>query len=157
MNSPRSVKRLPTAAELMARVPLSEGGEQRVQRDRAEVRAVLAGADARFLLVVGPCSAWPAEAVLEYAARLATLERRVRDALKLVLRVYVQKPRTSRGWTGPVNQPDPFAPADIDAGMVYCRRLMVQAIEMGLAIADEALFTHNARGFPDLLSWIAIG
>jgi 3-deoxy-7-phosphoheptulonate synthase len=157
MNFLRSVKRLSTADELIARFPLSSEASARVERDREEVRAILAGADERFLLVVGPCSAWPDEAVLEYATRLRELELSVRDALKLVLRVYIQKPRTSRGWTGPVNQPDPFAAPDIEAGMLYCRRMMVAAIEMGLAIADEALFTNNARGFAELLAWVAIG
>jgi len=151
------MKKLPSSDEIIARFPLSEEGQARVRRDRAEVREILSGKDPRLLVVVGPCSAWPAEAVLEYAARLSALERDVRDALKLVLRVYVQKPRTARGWTGPVNQPDPFAPPDVEAGMLYCRALMVRAVEMGLAIADEALFTHNARGFAELLAWIAIG
>jgi len=150
-------KKLPTPEELIARIPLSPEAQLRVQRDRAEVRAILAGQDTRLLAIVGPCSAWPSEAVLEYAARLRALELRVRDALKLVLRVYIQKPRTARGWTGPVNQPDPFAVPDVEAGMLYCRAMMVRVIEMGLAIADEALFTHNARGFLELLSWIAIG
>lgn len=157
MNFLRSVKRLPTADALIERFPLSSEGQERVARDRDEVRAVLDGSDPRLLVVVGPCSAWPDEAVLEYAARLLELEGRVRDALKLVLRVYIQKPRTARGWTGPVNQPDPFEPPDIEAGMLYCRRLMVRAVEMGLAIADEALFTNNERGFAELLSWVAIG
>jgi 3-deoxy-7-phosphoheptulonate synthase len=151
------LRRLPTADELIERVPLSAAGHARVQADREEVRAVLAGEDPRLLLVVGPCSAWPAEAVLDYGARLVELERRVRDALKVVLRTYIQKPRTTRGWSGPVNQPDPFAPADVEAGMFLCRRMMVSAIELGLAIADEALFTHNARGFHELLAWVAIG
>ena len=157
MNFPRSAKRLPTPEELVARLPLSAEGARGVRRHRAEVRAILSGADPRFLAVVGPCSAWPDEAVLEYAARLRALEPEVGDALKLVLRVYVQKPRTARGWTGPINQPDPFRAPDVEAGMRYCRAMRVRAVEIGLAIADEALFTHNARGFLELLSWIAIG
>lgn len=155
--SVRPIKKLPTADELIARLPLSEAGHDRLARDRAEVRAILSGADPRLLVIVGPCSAWPDTAVLEYARRLKALEPELEDVLKLVLRVYIQKPRTARGWTGPVNQPDPFAPADIEAGMLYCRRMMVAAVELGLAIADEALFTHNARGFLELLSWVAIG
>ena len=151
------MKKLPSPEEIAARYPLSRDGQARVRRDRSEVRAILAGNDPRFLLVLGPRSAWPFAAVLEYGARLVELERRVGDALKLVLRVQVQNQRTARGWTGPVNQPDPFAPPDIEAGLFGCRRLMVCAVEMGLAIADEALFTHNARGFAELLSWIGIG
>src|SRR5262245_29988923 len=152
MTFQRRAKKLPTPEELVARVPLSCEGEMRVRRDRAEVRAILAGADPRLLAIVGPCSAWPSEAVLEYAERLRALEPQVRDAFKLVLRVYIQKPRTARGWTGPVNQPDPFRAPDVEAGMLYCRSMMVRAIEMGLAIADEALFTHNARAFVELLA-----
>jgi 3-deoxy-7-phosphoheptulonate synthase len=73
------------------------------------------------------------------------------------MRCYIQKPRTTKGWTGPVNQPDPLAPADIEAGVRYTREMMVKIVEMGLPIADEALFTHNAKGFIELLTWLAIG
>jgi 3-deoxy-7-phosphoheptulonate synthase len=151
------MKKLPSPDEIVARTPLSEAGQARVRRDRAEVREILSGKDPRLLAVVGPCSAWPSGAVLEYAARLAALQRDVRDALKLVLRIRVQAPRTARGWTGPLDQPDPFAPPDAGAGRFHCRALMVTAVEMGLALADEALFTNNARGFAELLAWIAIG
>lgn len=151
------MKKLPTAAELTRRHPLSELARERIRRDREEIRAILDGRDARLLMIVGPCSAWPDEAVCRYAERLKALEPRVRDQLKLVLRTYVQKPRTSRGWTGPINQPDPFGVPDIEAGMDYCRSMMVRIVEMGLPIADEALFTHNSQGFLELLSWIAIG
>jgi 3-deoxy-7-phosphoheptulonate synthase len=157
MNFLRSVRRLPTADALIASYPLSAAGHARVEQDREEIRAILAGTDPRLLVVVGPCSAWPEEAVLAYAENLRRLAERLGDALKLVLRVYIQKPRTARGWTGPVNQPDPFAPADIEAGMILCRRMMVRAVEMGLPIADEALFTNNGRGFAELLAWVAIG
>ena len=157
MSNIRNIRRLPDPAQLVRAVPLSDEGRARVREDRRQIRAILAGTDPRLLVVVGPCSAWPGPAVLEFAARLRGLMGGVEDALKLVLRLYVQKPRTARGWTGPLNQPDPFAEPDVQAGMLYCRRLMVEAIEAGLAIADEALFTHNDKGFAELLSWIAIG
>jgi 3-deoxy-7-phosphoheptulonate synthase len=73
------------------------------------------------------------------------------------MRAYIQKPRTIKGWTGPVNQPDPLSPPNIASGIKYARGLMVKINEMGLPIADEALFTHNAQGFLELLSWVAIG
>jgi len=151
------LKKLPSSEELIRRYPLSERARAGVLRHRAEVREILSARDERMLLIVGPCSAWPSEAVLEYAELLRELELEVRDALKLVMRTFIQKPRTARGWTGPVNQPDPFAPPDIEVGMVTCRRLMVELVESGLAIADEALFTHQAAGFVELLSWVAIG
>jgi 3-deoxy-7-phosphoheptulonate synthase len=151
------IKKLPAAEDIIQSIPLSEQGYQHVLRDRQEIKNILTGDDPRFLIVVGPCSAWPAAAVLEYAKKLAALNEQVKHALKLVMRVYIQKPRTTKGWTGPVNQPDPCAYPDIEAGVKYTRAMMVKVIEMGLPIADEALFTHNAKGFLELLSWVAIG
>lgn len=131
--------------------------EANIALHRKEVEDILAGRDDRFLVIIGPCSAWPFAATLEYAQRLLILEEKIKDKIKLVMRTYIQKPRTIKGWTGPLNQPDPNKAADIEEGMVYARSLMVRISEMGLAIADEALFTHNARGFGELLSWVAIG
>ena len=153
----RIVKKLPTADEIIATLPLSDDGYKSIEQHRHEIEAILSGRDNRLLVVVGPCSAWPDTAVLEYAERLKKLSDKLNHALKLVMRVYIQKPRTIKGWTGPVNQPDPLSPPDIAAGALYCRKLMTQVVEMGLPIADEALFTHNARGFIELLSWVAIG
>lgn len=151
------IKKLPTADEIIATLPLSDEGYQSIAKHQQEIKDILGGKNNRLLMVVGPCSAWPNTAVLEYAKRLKEIESQVSDALKLVMRVYIQKPRTIKGWTGPVNQPDPLASPDIAAGAMYCRKLMVQIAEMGLPIADEALYTHNARGFIELLSWVAIG
>lgn len=153
----RIVKKIPTADEIIAAFPLSDEGYLSIDKHRLEIEAILSGKDQRLIVVVGPCSAWPDTAVLKYAERLKKLNDKVSHALKLVMRVYIQKPRTIKGWTGPVNQPDPLAPPDIAAGALYCRKLMTQVVEMGLPIADEALFTHNARGFIELLSWVAIG
>ncbi|HRG61996.1 MAG TPA: 3-deoxy-7-phosphoheptulonate synthase [Burkholderiales bacterium] len=153
----RIVKKIPTADEIIAAFPLSDEGYLSIDKHRIEIEAILSGKDQRLIVVVGPCSAWPDTAVLEYAERLKKLNEKVSHALKLVMRVYIQKPRTIKGWTGPVNQPDPLSPPDIAAGALYCRKLMTQVVEMGLPIADEALFTHNARGFIELLSWVAIG
>lgn len=152
-----AIKKLPPVEEIIQAFPLSVKGYQQIRQDRKEVKAILEGTDKRFLMVVGPCSAWPKDAVLEYAERLLKLNEHVKHALKLVMRVYIQKPRTTKGWTGPVNQPDVFSLPDIEAGIKYTRDMMVRVIEMGLPIADEALFTHNARGFLELLSWVAIG
>ncbi|MBI4250233.1 3-deoxy-7-phosphoheptulonate synthase [Candidatus Uhrbacteria bacterium] len=151
------IKKLPSADEIISRSPLSAAGHSQIARDRQEVKDILAGKDKRLLLIMGPCSAWPHEAVIEYAKRLKRASEPHRDKFKVVLRLYIQKPRTTKGWTGPVNQPDPFLPPDIEKGIEYSRRLMVEVIELGLPIADEAVFTHNARGFIELLSWVAIG
>jgi 3-deoxy-7-phosphoheptulonate synthase len=151
------LKKLPTGQDIIDAFPLSLKSQEKIARDRMEIKNILEGKDARLLVIIGPCSAWPKEAVLEYAEKLVALNKRVSSALKLVMRCYIQKPRTTKGWTGPVNQPDPYLPADIEAGMRYAREMMVKVVDMGLPIADEALFTHNAQGFQELLSWVAIG
>lgn len=151
------VKKVPTSDEIIAKIPLSEAGYQSIERHHREIEDILSGRDNRLLMIVGPCSAWPDTAVLDYASRLAALNDKIKDKIKLVMRVYIQKPRTVKGWTGPINQPDPLQEPDIEAGIWYCRKLMTQVVEMGLPIADECLFTHNARGFQELLSWVAIG
>ena len=151
------IKKLPLSDEIIKAFPLSDSGIEKVARDQQEVKDILAGRDNRLLVIVGPCSAWPYDGVLEFAQRLKKLEYLVSDKLKLVMRVYIQKPRTSKGWTGPINQQNPFTAPDIEDGIRYSRRLMVKIIEMGLPIADEAVFTHNAKCFVALLSWLAIG
>jgi 3-deoxy-7-phosphoheptulonate synthase len=151
------IKKSPTPEEIIQAFPLSTSAHERILQDRNEIKAILDGRDKRFLMIVGPCSAWPKDAVLAYAERLLSLNEQVRHALKLVMRVYIQKPRTTKGWKGPVNQPDLFSVPDIGKGIMYAREMMVRVVEMGLPIADEALFTHNAKGFLELLSWVAIG
>ena len=153
----RVVKKLPSIDDIIAAYPLSKKAAEKITYDREEIRAILSGRDARLLLIIGPCSAWPSSAVVEYAKRLKALSNEVRTKLKIVMRVYIQKPRTIKGWLGPVNQSDPFAPPDIGVGAAYCREMMVNVVEMGVPIADEAVFTHNAKGFAELLTWMAIG
>ena len=151
------VKKLPPIESIIEAHPLSKKAEARIEKDRKEVHDIIAGRDTRLLLIVGPCSAWPSEAVLAYAKRLKELSDAVAKKIKIVMRVYIQKPRTIKGWLGPVNQPDPFARPDIAKGAAYCREMMVNIVELGMPIADEAVFTHNAKGFAELLSWMAIG
>lgn len=151
------LKKLPTLQEMIADYPLSDKFRQQIQRDRQEIKNILNGNDKRLLMIVGPCSAWPKHAVLEYAEKLLALNEEVKHALKLVMRVYIQKPRTIKGWMGPSYQPNPFGPPNVLEGIRYTREMMVKIVEMGLPIADEALFTHNYSGFLELLSWVAIG
>ena len=151
------IKKLPPVEEIIQQYPLSDTGHEKIMHDRREIKDILEGKDQRLLIIVGPCSAWPRDAVLEYASRLKEVNDSVKSSLKIVMRMYIQKPRTTKGWTGPVNQPNPFAEPDIYAGIHYVREMMVKVVEMGLPIADECLFTHNARGFSELVSWFAIG
>jgi 3-deoxy-7-phosphoheptulonate synthase len=153
----RIIKKLPTGEEIIKQIPLSEVGYNNIAKHRKEVCNILSGEDDRLIIIVGPCSAWPYDAVLEYADRILELNEKVSSKLKLVMRSYIQKPRTVRGWTGPANQPNPLGMPSIELGMHYARSLMVKLVEKNLAIADEALFTHNSQGFLELLSWVAIG
>lgn len=148
---------LPSVSQLQHAWPLSAAVQQHIQAHRREIQAILRGQDDRLLLIVGPCSAWPKEAALDYANRLQALQFAVQDRLKIVMRVYVQKPRTRHGWLGPLTQPDPWQAPDLAAGLYYARELMVKVAETGLAIADEAVFTDNASALLELISWLAIG
>ncbi|HYV33570.1 MAG TPA: 3-deoxy-7-phosphoheptulonate synthase [Candidatus Limnocylindria bacterium] len=152
-----TIKKLPPMEEIIQQFPLSEAAHTAVLENRKEIEGILQGRDPRLIIIVGPCSAWPREAVLEYASKLKILQKKVKNRLKLVMRTYIQKPRTTKGWLGPVNQPEPFEAPDIASGIRYTRDMMVKIVEMGLPIADEALFTNNAKGFLELLSWVAIG
>lgn len=151
------IKKLPSTEEIIQRFPLSEDVLRKIEKDKKEVKDILAGRDERLMLIVGPCSAWPYDAVVEYAKRLKKMDEEVGDKLKLILRTYIQKPRTRKGWTGPAIQPDPYALPDVEKGVAYCRKLMVEVLTIGVPVADEALFTHNAKGFLELLSWVAVG
>ena len=110
------LKKLPPVEDIIKDFPLSDATIEKIEQDREEVKAILEGKDDRILMVVGPCSAWPKEAVFDYAEKLAALNEQVQHALKIVMRVYIQKPRTTKGWTGPVNQPDLFVDPDIGCG-----------------------------------------
>jgi 3-deoxy-7-phosphoheptulonate synthase len=151
------IQKMPTIEKIIAQHPISIKAENSVLTHRKEIEDILSGKDDRLMVIVGPCSAWPSEAVLTYAMKLKKLSDVVEKKVKVLMRVYIQKPRTIKGWLGPVNQSDPFSTPDIAKGAAYCRDMMVQINEMGLPVADEALFTHNAKGFAELLSWMAIG
>lgn len=150
-------KYLPRPELILQELPLCKPMREEVLRHDKEIEAILKGEDSRKLLIVGPCSAWPDTAVLDYVKRLKKVQEEVKDTIKIIIRVYTQKPRTTIGWTGPINQPNPFLDSDLAKGIRYCRRLMIDVINEGFAVADEALFTHNDGYFIDVLSWVAIG
>lgn len=147
-------KPLPSAASVLERHPILPA--HKVAEHRAAIARILRGEDRRKLAIIGPCSAWPMDAVREYADRLARLQEEVAGELLLVLRTYVQKPRTAVGWAGPLNQPDPAGDPDIDAGIEQCSRLM-HDVGQQLPLADEMLFTHNDDYFSGRISYLAIG
>lgn len=150
-------KEIDSPEKILREIPLDLETEKTIVKHREEIVDIIEGKDDRKLLITGPCVAWPSEAVVEYAKWLKDIEENVQDKIKIVMRVYTQKPRTCLGWKGPLNQPNPFEKEDIEEGIKYCRKMMIDVARVGLPIADEALFTHNGGYFSDLLSYVAIG
>ncbi|MGE4475561.1 MAG: 3-deoxy-7-phosphoheptulonate synthase [Stutzerimonas sp.] len=153
----RSAQPLPSPAVLRQRLPLSDALAARVHADRNAIRAVLDGRDPRLLVVVGPCSLHDPVAALEYAERLAALAPELSDQLLLVMRAYVEKPRTTIGWKGLLYDPHLDGRGDMAEGLRLSRRLMLDILEAGLPLATELLQPMAASYFDDLLGWAAIG
>jgi 3-deoxy-7-phosphoheptulonate synthase len=148
---------LPTPDDIARDIPLSTRAAGVVQRARSEIEAVLHGRDPRRLAIVGPCSVHDPAAALEYAARFATLRARLEDDLLLVMRVYFEKPRTTVGWKGLINDPHLDGSFDIPEGLRRARTLLCQLGEMGVACATELLDPITPQYLADLISWAAIG
>ncbi|MBE0489393.1 MAG: 3-deoxy-7-phosphoheptulonate synthase [Halomonas sp.] len=148
---------LPTAGELRRALPLEADLAQQLEGQRQAIRDILAGRDDRLLVVVGPCSIHDPEAALEYARRLAELAPRVADRLLLVMRVYVEKPRTTVGWKGLAYDPQLDGSNDMARGLEVSRRLMHEVTALGLPVATELLQPMLAPYLEDLLAWVAIG
>ncbi len=129
----------------------------KIKKHRKEVADIISGKSNRFLLVIGPCSAWPEKATFEYAKRLTALQEKVKDKIKIVIRVYTQKPRTNLGWKGLALQKDPCKNPNIKASVAAAQKLMQKISELDLAIADEALFLPITHYYEDFLSYVALG
>lgn len=153
----RSSQPLPTPAQLRARLPLSLAAAASVRRGREAVRAIMRGDDARLLVIAGPCSLHDPDAALDYAQRLAELAPQVSDQMLLVMRAYVEKPRTTIGWKGLVYDPQLDGSSDMAGGLTLARRLLLDIAELGLPLATELLQPLAAGYLDDLLSWAAIG
>jgi len=148
---------IPSPAEVKARLPLSGTAAQTVLAGRARLRDILDRKDPRLFVVVGPCSIHDAQAALEYARRLKVLAAELEDTLVLVMRVYFEKPRTSVGWKGYINDPAMDDSFRIDEGIVKARELLMQLAEMGLPTGTEALDPICPQYLADLVTWYAIG
>ena len=138
-------------------LPLSDRAADVVYRARQEIQAVLDGRDSRKLVIVGPCSIHDPGAALEYAAQLDALRGRVSDALLIVMRVYFEKPRTTVGWKGLINDPHLDGTNDIPAGIRTARALLRDIAELGMPAATEMLDPIIPQYIADLVSWTAIG
>lgn len=155
--NPVLTRRLPSAAQLKQQLPLGEPLRQRVHAQRHAIRAILEGKDDRLLIVVGPCSLHDPQSALEYASHLAALSREVSEDMLLVMRAYVEKPRTTVGWKGLAYDPHLDGSDDMTHGLTLSRELMIEMLRMGLPVATELLQPIAAGYFDDLLGWAAIG
>ena len=148
---------LPTPQDLMAELPLEARLAEVVGRGRDEVRAIMDGVDDRLLVIVGPCSIHDPKAGLEYARRLVSQAEKHREDLLIVMRTYFEKPRTTVGWKGLINDPRLDGSHDIAAGLRAARAFLRQVTALGLPTATEFLEPISPQYVADLVAWGAIG
>ncbi|WP_096085870.1 3-deoxy-7-phosphoheptulonate synthase [Agaribacterium haliotis] len=152
-----STETLITPEALQADIPLSEKAARVVTEGRESVRAILDRKDPRLMVVIGPCSIHDTEAAIDYAKRLKDLADKVKDSLYIIMRVYFEKPRTTVGWKGLINDPYLDDSFKIQDGLHVGRKLMHDISEIGLPIATEALDPISPQYLQDLVTWSAIG
>lgn len=149
--------RLLTPRELIAAHPLTDAARDTVINGRRIVENILDRKDPRILLVVGPCSIHDPAAALEYAQKLKSLADQVNDTFFIVMRVYFEKPRTTVGWKGLINDPDLNDSFDVEKGLHIARKLLIDINALGLPVGTEALDPISPQYIGDLISWTAIG
>jgi 3-deoxy-7-phosphoheptulonate synthase len=152
-----SLRPLLPPAILLEELPLTEEGSLTVSRAREEIGRILNGLDDRLLVVVGPCSIHDPEAGIEYARRLRRVAEELRGELCIVMRVYFEKPRTTVGWKGLINDPRLDGSYAINEGLRLARRFLLQLVELGLPTGCEFLDPISPQFTSDLVSWGAIG
>ncbi len=150
-------KEIQSPEDLMRDLPLSESAAELVTRTRQEIYDVLDGKDDRLVVIVGPCSIHDTEAALEYAERLKQLKDQLKDDLIIVMRVYFEKPRTTIGWKGLINDPDLDGSFHINKGVRKARELLLSLAEKGVPAGHEYLDLISPQYISDLVCWGAIG
>src|SRR5580693_3718451 len=148
---------LATPEEVKRRMPLTDSAADTVWKSRETVRAILERRDPRLFVVVGPCSIHDVAAAREYAGRLRQLAAEVESTLMLIMRVYFEKPRTTVGWKGLINDPDMDDSFHIEKGILLARELLLYIAELGLPAGTEALDPIMPQYLSELISWTAIG
>lgn len=150
-------KVLITPAELKEKLPLPTAFRSQIETHRREISNIIHKKDDRLLVVIGPCSIHDPLAALDYAKRLKALSDELKDQLYIVMRVYFEKPRTTVGWKGLINDPKIDGSFDVEHGLHIARQLLLELVEMGLPLATEALDPMTPQYLADLFSWSAIG
>ena len=149
--------RLSSPKDLKEKLPVDERIAGTVITGRREVENILTGKDSRLLVIVGPCSIHDTEAALEYALKLSALRTELQDDLCIMMRVYFEKPRTTLGWKGFINDPHLDDTYDIVHGLFYARKLLLEINAIGLPAATEFLDPITPQYVADVVSWAAIG
>ncbi|PJJ61457.1 3-deoxy-D-arabinoheptulosonate-7-phosphate synthase [Compostimonas suwonensis] len=152
-----SFEALPSPAELRDELPLTAAHQDLVSASRAAVEAIVRGDDDRLLVVVGPCSVHDPVAALEYARRLAPIAQRHNDRLLIVMRVYFEKPRSTGGWKGLINDPYLDGSHRVADGLRIARKLLLDILDLGLPVGCEFLEPTSPQYIADTVSWGAIG
>lgn len=153
----RSLTPLVSPDALRCELPLTQAAERTILESRATIPAILEGRDRRLLVVVGPCSIHDTEAALDYARRLNALRERLGGSLYVVMRTYFEKPRTTVGWKGLINDPHLDGSFDMETGLRRARGLLIEVAGMGLPTATEILDPITPQYIDDALDWAAIG
>lgn len=148
---------LSSPGQIRSELPLSIEAAIKVARSREEICDILDGRSNKLMMIVGPCSIHDPDAALEYAGKLKELADKVSDRIYMVMRVYFEKPRTTIGWKGLINDPDINGSYNIDKGLFMARNLLLQIIDIGLPAATEMLDPIIAQYLADAVSWAAIG
>lgn len=148
---------LMSPAAIKAKLPVSEKLAQQIITHRKEVENIIDGKDPRPFVVIGPCSIHDVEAAYDYARRLKKLSDEVDSKIKLVMRVYFEKPRTTTGWKGLINDPRLNDTFEIEEGLQLARQIMIEIANLGLPVANESLDPVIPQYLADLISWTAIG
>ncbi|EPG0608433.1 3-deoxy-7-phosphoheptulonate synthase [Vibrio fluvialis] len=146
-----------TPDALKDKLPLSDNARRFIRESRQTIADIIHKRDHRLLIVCGPCSIHDVEAAKEYAKRLKTLSEQLKDQLYIVMRVYFEKPRTTVGWKGLINDPHLDGSFDIEHGLHVGRQLLVELAEMEIPLATEALDPISPQYLADTFSWAAIG
>jgi 3-deoxy-7-phosphoheptulonate synthase len=153
----RQIIELTPPADLRAALPVSDAAARTVARGRQMIEAILGGHDPRLLVIVGPCSIHDERAALDYATRLSELSRQVEEHMVIVMRVYFEKPRTTVGWKGLINDPHLDGSFDMQTGLKLARRILLNINELGLPVGTEMLDPITPQYVADLVTWASIG
>jgi 3-deoxy-7-phosphoheptulonate synthase len=153
----KEIVRLLSPRELKAQSPTPEAANATVAQSRERIIRILRQEDPRLLVVIGPCSIHDEKGALEYATRLNAIRKEVAGKMEIFMRVYFEKPRTTIGWKGLINDPHLDGSQDIETGLKIARKLLLEIVGMGLPAATEFLDPIVPQYISDLISWAAIG